>query len=277
MFDWREIKKYDAHVHLLPPDTLGIFKEEDPDWWGHGDPAEYRQLMEQYNVQKALLLPINDGGTYFFDAEKTNRWLGEMVRTSQGRFLAFADVLNTGCMFHQLSPWWLQQAVTEDGLVGLKLHPANLGIPADSLEMVPVLRMAAELKVPVMIHSNPQDTVGCEPARIHTMARLFPDVTFILAHMGGHRWQEALGGSEYVDISAFLPALVNLYGIRQANRILRAFGPRRLLFGTDYPQVFGCRPGNIYERYCDILNQMDFSQEEAEMIAYGNLEKILNL
>lgn len=33
MFDWRELKKYDAHVHLLPPHTLGVFKEEDPACW----------------------------------------------------------------------------------------------------------------------------------------------------------------------------------------------------------------------------------------------------
>lgn len=277
MFDWRELKKYDAHVHLLPPYTLGIFKDEDPDHWGWADPATYKQQMEAYNVQKAVLVPINDGGTYFFDAEQTNKWLGQMGRESSGTFLPFADVLNTGGYFYQMSPWWLEQAVKEEGLLGLKLHPTNLGIPIDSLEMVPVLRMAAELKVPVMVHSNPQDAVGCEPARIHTISRLFPDVTFILSHMGGHRWQEALGGQEYVDISTFLPTMVKLYGIEQSNRILRAFSPQRLLFATDYPQVFGCRPGNVYETYCEILNQMDFSREEAEMIAYGNLEKILHL
>lgn len=280
MYDWRELKKYDAHVHLLPPGTLEQKREEDPDGWGQADPAVYRSLMETYNVQKAVLVPINDGGTYFFDPEKTNEWLGGMARESGGAFLPFADVLNTGGYFYEMAPWWLETAVKDQGARGLKLHPSNLGIPVDALEMVPVLRTAADLKVPVMVHSYPygrQDYTACEPARIHAMARIFPDATFIISHMGGYRWQDALGGPEYVDISTFLPELVDLYGIEQTNRILRAFGPGRLLFATDYPQVYGCRPENIYERYCEILNQMDFSREEAELIAYGNLEKILGL
>lgn len=275
MFDWRELKKYDAHVHLLPPHTLELFKEEDPDCWGHADPAEYRGLMAQYNIQKAVLVPINDGGTYFFDAEKTNEWLGDMGRDAA--FIPFAEVLNTGGYFCEMAPWWLEQAVQTHGAKGLKLHPSNLGIAADSLDMVPVIRAAADLKVPIMIHSYPQDRIGCEPYRIHNMARIFPDATFILSHMGGHRWQEALGGREYVDISTFLPELAGLYGIEQTNRILRVFGPERLLFATDYPQVRGCTPRTIYDRYCELLNQMDFSQEEAELIAYGNLERILGL
>ena len=106
------------------------------------------------------------------------------------------------------------------------------------------------------------------------MARIFPDITFIISHLGGYRWQDALGGNEYVDISTFLPELVRLYGLEQANRILRAFGPERLLFATDYPQVYLCRPETIYDTYCEILNKMDFTQDEAERIAYRNFEKI---
>lgn len=280
MFDWRELKKYDAHVHLLPPYTLGLMKEEQPDRWGHADPAVYPKIMEAYNIQKAVLVPTNDGGTYFFDAGETNKWLGQMGRESGGKYLPFAEVLNTGGYFYKMAPWWLEQAVKEEGLLGLKLHPSNLGIPMDSLEMVPVIRAAADLKVPIMVHSYPygsQNYTACAPDRIHTMARIFPDATFIISHMGGYRWQDALGGREYVDLSAFLPELVSLYGMEQANRILRAFGPERLLFATDYPDVYQCCPDNVYDRYCEILNQMDFSQEEAELIAYGNLEKILNL
>lgn len=102
-------------------------------------------------------------------------------------------------------------------------------------------------------------------------------MTFIISHMGGYRWMDALGGNEYVDISAFLPELVQLYGIEQANRILRSFGADRLVFATDYPQVYLCQTEKIYETYCDILNQMDFTEEECEKIAYGNMAKILGL
>lgn len=277
--DWRKIKKIDAHVHLLPPESLAMQKEYDPDCWGHADVEEYLEIMEKYNVEQAILVPINDGGTYYFDANKTNEWLGKMTTDYKGKFVAFADVLNTGGYFHELAPWWLETAVEEYGLKGLKLHASNLGIDIDSLEMVPVIREAADRKIPIMVHSYPygrQKYDACEPARIHRMAKIFPDATFIISHMGGYRWLDAVGGKEYVDISTFLPELANLYGIEQANRILRAFGVDRLIFATDYPQVYLCKSEEIYEKYCDILNQMDFTEEEAEKIAYKNMYDILN-
>lgn len=74
-------------------------------------------------------------------------------------------------------------------------------------------------------------------------------------------------GESTFDLSAFLPELARLYGIPGANRILREFGADRLIFATDYPQVLGVEPPDIYETYCDLLNQMDFTQAEAEKIA----------
>ncbi|MCD8075920.1 MAG: hypothetical protein LUF27_13005 [Lachnospiraceae bacterium] len=62
-----------------------------------------------------------------------------MVDRTDGKFIAFADVLPMGGYFYDTAPYSLEQAVTEYGLKGLKLHPSNLGIPIDSLEMVPVM------------------------------------------------------------------------------------------------------------------------------------------
>lgn len=278
--DWKKISKIDAHVHLLPPERLADFKRDDPDCWGHADAHEYCKLMEAYGVEKAILVPINEPYTYFEDPERTNQWLGSLVSEYPGRFVAFADVLNNGGYFSEFAPEWLSNAATQYGAKGLKLHPSNLGINVDSLDMVPVVRKAADLKLPIMIHSYPYCRTAydcCEPARIHNLARVFPDATFIISHMGGHRWADVLAGEEYVDISTFLPELVRLYDIPQANRVLRSIGVGRLIFATDFPQVYLVKPENIYETYCDILNQMDFTQAEAEQIAYGNIAKVLGL
>lgn len=278
--DWKKVRKIDGHVHLLPEESLAWKRQEDPGCWGMAEETRFLRIMEEYNVEKAVLTPINDGYTYFSDPDTTNSWLGSMMKKYPEKFIAFADVVNAGGYFYDTAPCWLERAVKEFGLKGLKLHPSNLGMDMDSLEMVPVLRKAAELDVPVMVHSYPygrQKYDGCEPARIHQMAKIFPDVTFVISHMGGYRWMDALGGNEYVDISAFLPELVNLYGIEQANRILRNFGADRLIFATDFPQVYLCDPETIYGTYCDILNQMDFTQEECENIAWGNMAKILKL
>ncbi len=274
--DWKTVRKIDAHVHLAPEETLSWIGGV----WKHAEREEYLRLMDKYNVEKAVLVPINEGATYNSDCSKTNRWLADMMNSSDGRFISFADVLPAGGYFYDTAPYFLEQAVKEYGLKGLKLHPSNLGIPVDSLEMVPVIRTACDLKIPIMIHSYPfggTDFDLCSPARIHNISRVFPDGTIIISHMGGARWQDALEGKEYVDISTYLPELVRIYGIETSNRILREFGADRLIFATDYPQVYRVEPENIYETYCDILNQMDFTDEEIEKIAYGNISDILGL
>ncbi|MCM1298386.1 MAG: amidohydrolase [Firmicutes bacterium] len=277
-FDWKEIRKTDAHVHLLPEESLAVKKECDPDCWGHADPDEYLELMEEYNIAKAVLVPINEQFTYCREVSDTNKWLGDMTKKYPDKFMAFADVVNNGGYFALDMPFVIREAQQEYGLSGLKLHPSNLGIEIDSLDMVPVIREACDLGMPIMIHSYPYAGTSydcCSPSRIHKMTRVFPDGSFIISHIGGHRWQDVIGGNEYVDISSFLPEMTELYGIEQTNRSLRAIGVDRLIFATDYPQVYKVKPGDILKTYCDILNMMDFTKEEAEKIAYGNMEKIL--
>lgn len=46
------------------------------------------------------------------------------------------------------------------------------------------------------------------------------------------------------------------------------FGADRLIFGTDYPE-------RNYKSYCDILNKVDFTEEEMTKIAYENINSIL--
>lgn len=277
--DWRKIKKIDAHVHLLPPHSLKEKKICDPNCWGKADIDEYLKLMEKYNIEKAILVPINEPYTYFENPIDTNKWLQSIKEKYNDKFFAFSDVVNKG-YFNEFGPFWLEKAIKENNLDGLKIHPSNLSINFDSLEFVPILRKAGDLKVPVMVHSYPYSKSGfdfCEPSKIHKMSRIFSDVTFIISHLGGVKFLDALEGNEYVDISTFLPELVQIFGIEQSNRILRAFGADRLIFASDYPQVYLCETENIYEKYFDILNQMDFTQEEAEKIAYKNIEKILNI
>ena len=72
----------------------------------------------------------------------------------------------------------------------------------------------------------------------------------------------------WVDMSYILPKLVQLYGTEQTGRILRAFGPDRLIFGTDLPE-------GEYGAYFAILDQMDFTDEEIDRIAWRNITNLL--
>ena len=59
-----------------------------------------------------------------------------------------------------------------------------------------------------------------------------------------------------------------LYGVTFAKRLLRCIGLERVLFGTDYP-IFP------RERYYEVLDQMRFTDDEIEQIAYRNAANVL--
>lgn len=271
---WRTCQKFDAHVHVLPDERAAQFlADRGPDApWSCCGVEDYLRRMDRYGIERALLLPANDQYQYYQDPNETNRFLGELVKRHSDRFWAFADVTASGAYFIEQTPWILETAVKEYGLSGLKIHPTNLHMDADDLCLVPVLRKAAELGVPVMFHANPcrlgfHD--NCAPDKINRMIQVFPDLDIITAHLGGMKWQDAVSGCTWVDMSYILPRLVELYGSEQTNRVLRAFGPDRLIFGTDFPD-------GEYDIYFDILDQMDFTEGEIDKIAWKNLGSLLS-
>ncbi len=216
---------------------------------------------------------------YFKDVNDTNKYHYDLS-VKHNEFIPFIDIVNTGGYFYLDMPNVIEEAVKKFNLKGLKIHPSNLGINIDSLDMVPIFRKACELNLVIMIHSYPfikNNYECCKPSRIHNISKVFPDAKIIISHMGGHSYHEVLGGSQYIDISIFLPELVELQGIEATNRILRSIGVERLIFATDYPQVYKVKPEDIYDMYFDILNQMDFNDEEISKIAYKNISKLLDL
>ena len=76
-------------------------------------------------------------------------------------------------------------------------------------------------------------------------------------------------------MSAILPDMVNKLGIEKTNRILRSLGVDKLIFASDYPDSRCLKPNEIYDKYFEILEQMDFSQEEAEKIYKYNALKMI--
>ena len=272
--DWKTIPKIDSHVHILPEESRqGFVKHLGADClWAKSELSSYLQEMERNNIRRAILQPTNDPYMYL-PARKANEYLAKILEEYPDKFLAFADINLDRSYLLDKTPAELEYAIKELGLHGLKSHPTNLNMDADDLRLVPLLRKAAELKIPVIYHGNPCMTGfhdNCAPDKINKMIKVFPDIQFITAHMGGVKCLDAWSGCTWVDISFVLPEFLKLYGLEQTRRILHMFGADRLIFGTDYPE------GN-YEEYISILDQMDFTNEDMEKIAYKNIESILKI
>ena len=277
---WHEVPKIDFHAHVV------LHERQDTDL-KLNTPEMMLQTMAENNVEQAVILPINYP-EYFplTDAERKD-WLkanndrqAKLMRDSGGRFIAFADCalgdIYTGAWRVATE---LERAVLKLGLRGLKIHPSNLKLAADDLQLIPVVKKAAELKIPIMIHSYPSASDPLfdlsSPERIFRLiwaVGLDPEERppFIVAHMGGVRFLEMIVGGGYVDISGTLLDICELYGVEFAERLLRRIGLERVLFGTDYP-IFP------YKRYFEVLDRMSFTDEEIEQIAYKNAARLLKL
>ena len=276
MVDWRTIKKIDAHIHILPDDVHEANPESE-DVWVHADLHKYWTMMDSHGIEKAVIMPLNDPWlmSMEFTIDAVHKNLYGMTQSYPGKFYAFADIDTRNTSGESVEA--IRKAIVEYGLDGIKIHPNNTGIDLDSAYNQAIFAYAQEHKIPVDIHSYPNKEDDRSAAyRIVNVLAQYPDLTVIVSHMGAYQWEQLLPTRCFVDISAILPDYVRTYGIVKTNEILRKFGADRLLFATDYPDNRILEPDEIYGSYFDILNQMDFTQEEAERIAYGNISKILN-
>lgn len=275
MVDWRALKKIDAHIHILP-DAVHEANPDSDDVWAYADLHKYRQMMDALNIDSAVIMPLNDPWlmSMEFTIFAVHKNLYEMKKQYPGKFYAFADIDTRNDP--AVSVEAIRQAIDEYALDGIKLHPNNTGVALDAEYNQSIFAFAQEHNIPLVIHSYPSaaDDPGAAARIIQTLDK-YPKLTVIISHMGAYQWEQLLPTRAYMDISAILPDYVRTYGIRKTNELLRAFGADRLIFASDYPDNRFLRPEEIYDSYFDILNQMDFSQAEAEMIAQGNIKHIL--
>ena len=233
--------------------------------------------MDELGIEKAVIMPLNDPWlmSMEFTIDAVHKNLYEMKQRYPGKFYAFADIDTRNTSDESVDA--IHKAIQEYGLDGIKIHPNNTGIDLDSDYNQPIFAYAQKHGIPVAIHSypnSPEDRSAVH--RIIEVLDKYPELTVIVSHMGAHQWEQLIPTRAYVDFSAILPDYVRTYGIEKTNQILRSFGADRLIFATDYPDSRSLHPDEIYRSYFDILNQMDFREEEAEKIAYKNFEHICN-
>jgi predicted TIM-barrel fold metal-dependent hydrolase len=147
-----------------------------------------------------------------------------------------------------------------------------MGIRPDDLAMMPLFRKAADLGIPVMIHSNPWGPGFYEtssPQYIDHVARIFPDLTIVMAHLGGTRFLDTAkmtGLNIWVETSGGLEEIAQIFGIRTAERVLRKMGLNWTIYGSDFP--LPAKP------QLQIIQKMRLNTEEKERLLHQNAETV---
>ena len=158
------------------------------------------------------------------DYAEANAHLAKIVARYPGRLLGFAfvhAVRDTG-RIHKM----VERAVVRWRFRGIKVHGH------DAMPTREVCEAARTFRVPILA-----DVVG-EPSVVEMLASQYPDVNFIIPHLGSFAddWRAQ---QQVVDQLVRYP---NVYGdtsgVRRFDYIVQAIkraGPRKVLFGSDGP------------------------------------------
>ena len=160
-----------------------------------------------------------------------NRFIARSVQESGGKMTGLGTL-------HPYSEH-LEEDVEELiglGLIGVKLHPDIQQIPVDDPHCMEIYELCRG-RLPILMHTGDKRYDYSNPNRLVPVLQAFPDLTVIGAHLGGYSiWDEAyarLKGREnlYFDCSSS----VSLMEPEMARKLIRGYGPERVMFGSDYP------------------------------------------
>lgn len=260
----------DFHTHIFPDalaaKTLPRLSHiaYDSPYYTDGTERGAREAMAAWGVDRAVVLHI---ATKPGQQKTVNRFAAE-VQARNPNMLCFGAV-------HPKDPGAAAEIaeIRAAGLCGVKLHPAYQECYFGDEAFFPIYAAIEEAGLPLLLHAG-RDPVSREnfaPAdQIAAVARAFPKLTLIAAHMG------ALGQTE--PASAFLCDLPNVYFDTAMSsvylepdeylRLIRRKGADRVLFGTDCPW-------NTVENELGMLERLGLTGEELEMIKWKNALRLL--
>jgi predicted TIM-barrel fold metal-dependent hydrolase len=203
---------FDAHLHL-GHDIDGMI----------GDYDQLQGLMKQYGISRAFMFCLDEPDRHPAFRNANDRTLAFAAR-SNGRLIPFVRL--------DLNEWPIEEATRclDAGARGIKLHPRAQGFDATDERLSPVFALAAERRVPILIHGGR----GLPPiaAGLAALVERYPETPLIIAHAGiadmAHL-AEAMAGRKGVlfDTSTWSPIdLLDFF---------RQVPPEQVVYASDYP------------------------------------------
>jgi predicted TIM-barrel fold metal-dependent hydrolase len=232
----------DVHAHCWPP---GSFSEE-----FIADARRMRasavDLLTPYDRYVENLPPGEDVTTIVFGgkARLSGIWVNDAdvadyVAQAPDRMIGFLSVDPT-------QPGWedeLREGHERLGLRGIKLLPMYADFYPQDERLDPLWRYATRHQLPVLLHTGTtfvaKAPIDCTlPRHLDAVARRFPEVTMILAHLGHPYESETVAVIRkhprlFADVSALVYRPWQLFHSLMAVHEYNVWD--KLLLGTDYP------------------------------------------
>lgn len=265
----------DAHVHIGSATGFDL-------------PVEYvLYSMDKYNIDYAIISSIE---AVEYDSELNElppNMQKPQIETLMDCIKIARDNINKIGIAFWIKPHTerLTQEIIDtiennlDVIKAMKMHPYYSKTAFDDARVEEYIRIAEKYNLPFIIHTG-----GCDeadPKRVYNVAKKFPKVNFIMAHMG-------LGtdNSEAIELICRLP---NLYGdtawvpIKSTISLIKKSSSKKILFGTDNPidgkdTYLHNRTGDrsLYQEYFNELKNL-ISNEDYDNLMYKNAIRLFKI
>lgn len=235
----------DCHVHA------GLGEDLTAPWSTDNPPEHTLRNMRQGNIDQSVIFPIANP-TY----EKANIGIAEICRKYPGKFIGFAkhDAVAEKGRIRSL----LLREVRELGLRGYKSHA-----PQPTPEALDTI---AELRIPCLYHPR-------QVADLVEIARAYPTIDFILAHLGSPQSRnpkEHVNGIEavkrYPNVHIETSYCIETRYIEKAVSELPA---EKILFGSDGPDTNSAL--EVFK-----IRMLNLPKRQEELILGGNMLRLLS-
>jgi len=239
---------FDAHVHL-GTDVDGMTGAYD----------ELMAVCERYGIERCFVFSLDEPDRHPAFRKPNDRTLAYAER-AQGRLIPFVR-LNL-----DESPLEEAKRCLDLGAGGIKLHPRSQGFHVNDARLEPIMALAAEREVPVLIHGGR----GLPPIADHLahLVERYPLAQLIVAHAGIAdlgALARALGGraGAFFDTSVWSPIdLLDFF---------RHVAPEQILYASDYP--YGQQPSSLLITV-RTARLAGLSEKDLRMILWENADRI---
>ena len=138
--------------------------------------------------------------------------------------------------------------------------------------MDPIYEAALERGLCFVVHAGDERKPYSHPARIAEVARRYPDLSLVAAHMGGYtKWDVAYDLlAPYRNVSVDTSSTMGFVEPDKMVRLIRSFGADRVLFGSDYPMWNPC------DELTSLL-ALPLETAERQAILYGSAAKLFRM
>jgi predicted TIM-barrel fold metal-dependent hydrolase len=248
-------------------------------WPRAGNAARLVACMDSREIELSVVLAIEPS----LDPEilSPNHYVVEECRKYPDRLIPFCSVDPCESRAHEILEQWVLE-----GCRGLKLHPPLQGIDLAGQPVKDLLHKAADLNVPVLIHTGPVFTplaplIPNDLYLIDRLAAAIPNANLILAHADPLGVAPVIAGRHqnvFLDTAVIWPRVTTIVP-RSGEGALEFIGTggqagwTRLLFGSDANPDRYARADTAM----DSIRALDLPEEHRRAILGNNAFQLLQL